>query len=262
MIVAILPLELHVERIRPGRSTATAGWQWTRARSSWRRCRPRTSWRSGAKPTTSMDAPARINPWRQFRGSFLPNWLLEVPERLLSARAKLTYGRLAQYAGRRGVAYPRQAELARSLGGSLRSVKRGLHELRRAGLISIAQAGDGKAARYFFHEHLWITRTPISARPRVAGLNDSARPRAARLKSPARKGRARPEESHKPEEIHRSRRARWARSDPHEIGVETLRPIGTLQALTGSRARSRWSALSTREERDDERRRRNQGRDP
>ena len=193
-----------------------------------------------------MDAPARINPWRQFRGSFLPNWLLEVPERLLSARAKLTYGRLAQYAGRRGVANPRQAALARSLGGSLRSVKRGLHELRRAGLISIAQAGDGKAARYFFHEHLWITRTPISARPRVAGLNDSARPRAAGLKSPALKvARARPEESHKPEEIHRSAAGRpvgAVRSRTKSVlkpSGQSVRLQGMLDGLTSTLAMER-----------------------
>ncbi len=154
--------------------------------------------------SVSTDAPARINPWRQFRGSFLPNWLLEVPERLLSARAKLTYARLAQYAGRRGVAYPRQPELARSLGASWRSVKRELLELRRTGLISVVQAGDGKAARYFFHEHPWLIRTPISARPQTAQLKTSARPQVAQLKSPALKdARARPEESHKHEETHR-----------------------------------------------------------
>jgi hypothetical protein len=100
--------------------------------------------------------PDRVNPWRLFVGAMVPNWLLERPE--LSLGAKLVYGRLAQYAGRRGYAYPRVTTLARAVGlKDKRQAQRYLKELREHGLLEVADySKNGAANRYFFLNHRWM----------------------------------------------------------------------------------------------------------
>jgi hypothetical protein len=95
-----------------------------------------------------------INPWSQFVGCFLPNWLLERPE--LSLGAKVTYARLAQFAGRRGVAIVRRHVLAAKLASSERSVGTYLTELADNGLIESNRPGLGKPNRYRFLRHSWM----------------------------------------------------------------------------------------------------------
>lgn len=102
-----------------------------------------------------MQPGERINPYRLFTGSFLPTWLLE--RRELSPGAKLVYARLARYAGKRGVAYPRQPVLAAEIGLGERQVRRHLTELRKCGLVAVLKGSRGKPSRYFFLAHLWIT---------------------------------------------------------------------------------------------------------
>lgn len=147
-----------------------------------------------------MDAPAatpeRFNPYTQFTGSWLPTWLLQ--RRELSPGAKLVYARLARYAGKRGVAFPRHATMAAEVGLSERQVRTYLGELRDARLIYSVQSGRGKPARYFFLTHVWITgQTRSSARQDAAGQKASARQDAAGQKSVAINDCARGlEESH------------------------------------------------------------------
>jgi Helix-turn-helix domain len=128
-----------------------------------------------------MQPGQRINPYRLFTGSFLPTWLLE--RRELSPGAKLVYARLARYAGKRGVAYPRQLTLAREVGLGVRQVKRHIAELRRCELVAVALSGRGKPARYYFLGHLWITGGEVARenpdRPHVAPQKPSARTHVA-----------------------------------------------------------------------------------
>jgi len=102
-----------------------------------------------------MQPGERINPYRLFTGSFLPQWLLE--RRELSPGAKLVYARLARYAGKRGVAYPRQSVLAAEIGLRERQVRTYLAELRDCGLVAALKGSRGKPSRYYFLAHLWIT---------------------------------------------------------------------------------------------------------
>lgn len=148
-----------------------------------------------------MDATRRINPFRMFSGSWLPSWLLERPE--VSPGAKLVYARLARFAGKRGVAFPRQATLAREVGLRERQVRTYLAELRELKLIECARGGRAaggasKVARYYFLAHLWITSGAFLDRQDAAGPNGLDRQDAAGPKTrPTKDARARPEESHR-----------------------------------------------------------------
>jgi len=73
------------------------------------------------------------NPWRTFCGSFIPNAILRCRE--LSSTAKLTFGRLSQYAGEDGEAYPSYHTLGQEIGVERRQAIRAVRELERFGLI-------------------------------------------------------------------------------------------------------------------------------
>lgn len=97
----------------------------------------------------------RINPYRLFVGSFLPNWLLCRTE--IGLGAKVTYARLAQYAGENGVAFPKLETLAAELGSSVRQVQRYIAELEEAELVEVQQPGLGQPNRYSFLRHAWMS---------------------------------------------------------------------------------------------------------
>jgi hypothetical protein len=146
-----------------------------------------------------MSATAeRINPYRMFTGSWIPTWLLE--RRELSPGAKLVYARLARFAGKKGVAYPRQATLAAKVGLPMRTLQRYVFELREFRLIFVRQGGgkgQGRPARYFFLNHVWITGAGFLATPRVAEPKALAMSKLAEPKRPPLNERARGlEESH------------------------------------------------------------------
>src|ERR1035437_5480160 len=92
-------------------------------------------------PPPAANAPAsrphRINPWRMFIGSMIPNWLQRRTE--VSQGAKLAYARLAQHAGEKGRCFPRQRTLATELGVSERTVREYLRELVEFKLIESEQ---------------------------------------------------------------------------------------------------------------------------
>ncbi len=95
-----------------------------------------------------------FNPWKQFTGCWLPNWLLEREE--LDLGPKVCYARLAQFAGRNGVAVIKQDVLARKLATDDRSVSRWLGKLRKAGLVHITRRGPYRPAEYRFLRHQWM----------------------------------------------------------------------------------------------------------
>ena len=102
-----------------------------------------------------MATSDRINPYRMFVGSFLPNWLLSRKE--LGAGPKLAYARLAQYAGKDGKAFPAIDTLAEELGKSTCQLYRDLKDLKTAGLIETEQRGLGQTNVYYFLRHAWMS---------------------------------------------------------------------------------------------------------
>jgi len=87
----------------------------------------------------------------------LPLWVLRVPNRFLSAADKFLFARLLAYWGRNRKCYPFQHTLARLLGKTTRSVKRGIARLVKAGLIEILPRHHTNAAnQYRFLAHEWM----------------------------------------------------------------------------------------------------------
>ena len=96
----------------------------------------------------------RFNPYKEFTGIWTPNWLMERKE--ISAKAKLVYGRLCQYAGPNGKCYPRRETIARVCGLSIRKVDRAIKELKKEKLIAVERQGFNKPNSYYFLIHPWI----------------------------------------------------------------------------------------------------------
>ena len=110
--------------------------------------------RRGRRAVTGSD-PERINPYRQFIGSFVPNWLLCRTE--ISHGAKLTYARLCQYAGKTGDCFPCQNTLAREVGVRGRTIRDYLAELEDQRLIERQHRGRNRSDAYYFLRHSWMT---------------------------------------------------------------------------------------------------------
>lgn len=110
---------------------------------------------TGVKSAVITGLVGKYNPYKLFVGAFLPNWILERTE--ISQGAKLTFARLAQYAGQNGVAFPKQSTLAAALGVSERHVHSYLKELINHNLIAVERKGLGQANRYTFITHPWMS---------------------------------------------------------------------------------------------------------
>ena len=113
---------------------------------------------SGEAQRVEQSAPALqvgqpFNPFGLFTGIFIPDAL--VRSTIISAGAKLAYGRLARYAGQDGKCYPAVDTLAAEIGLGGRQVQRYLAELERAYLIRrvIRYAGRAQTSNGF--EFLW-----------------------------------------------------------------------------------------------------------
>lgn len=102
-----------------------------------------------------VNVSEKINPWGLFFGAFVPNWLLARPE--ISFGAKACYARLCQYAGRKGIAYPKMETLGEELGICARQVSTYVSELEQAKLIVIeSRQKQGRSNRYSFLNHEWM----------------------------------------------------------------------------------------------------------
>ena len=73
------------------------------------------------------------NPWRIFVGCIVPNVITRRTD--LSPTAKLIFGKLCQFAGENGQAYPSYGTLAKEVGVERRQAMRGVKELVDFGLI-------------------------------------------------------------------------------------------------------------------------------
>jgi alkylated DNA nucleotide flippase Atl1 len=104
-------------------------------------------------PAPALQVGQPFNPFRIFVGIFIPDAL--VRSNVISAGAKLTYGRLARYAGQDGKCYPAVETLAAEIGLGARQVQRYLAELERVHLIRrvVRYAGHAQTSNGF--EFLW-----------------------------------------------------------------------------------------------------------
>ncbi len=126
-----------------------------------------------------MKTGDKYSPHGLFHGSFIPDWLME--DKTLSPGTKLVFARLAKYAGKDGVAFPKQSTLAEAVGLSERQVHSCLKELidrkyieaeRATGSARLAHA----ATRYRF---LWPDIAEMSLRTGKncsSGKEESAAP--------------------------------------------------------------------------------------
>ena len=96
----------------------------------------------------------RINPYKKFYGSYIPEWLMEREE--ISPGAKLCYARLIRFSGKDGKCYPKRDKIAQGIGVSERQVDRYIRELKNADLIDVHQSGLGRTNDYIFYEHEWM----------------------------------------------------------------------------------------------------------
>ena len=108
--------------------------------------------------------PGRINPWRMFVGSMIPNWLQ--CRREINQGAKLAYARLAQHAGKDGECFPKQVTLAAELGVSERTANEYVRTLVKFRLIEKERPGLGRSNRYYFLDHPWIYEGQPEVSPR------------------------------------------------------------------------------------------------
>lgn len=96
-----------------------------------------------------------INPYNLFQGAFTPSFILRRTE--LSQGAKNLYGRLNQFAGRNGEAFPSIDRLAYEIGVKRRQIFNYLKELTDHKLIHIQRRGHRKTSVYKFLEHPWMS---------------------------------------------------------------------------------------------------------
>ena len=93
----------------------------------------------------------RIDTYKLFHGSLIPNWILKWQKP--SANAKLVYARLSQYGNSSGEVFPGLDRIAEDSGMHRRTVDRAIKELKDLELIEVNRRGLGKTNEYYFLEH-------------------------------------------------------------------------------------------------------------
>jgi hypothetical protein len=112
----------------------------------------------------------------------------------VSPGAKLCWARLAQYAGRDGVAFPEQETLAEAMGVSSRQVKRYVAELVDAKLIRTDQTrGFNRQNHYYFLKHPWMSA--VVSPSKGPDVSPSSGPDASPSKGPDVSGPSKGRES-------------------------------------------------------------------
>jgi hypothetical protein len=96
------------------------------------------------------------NPKSHAPAIYIPCWLSQIPTSLLSYGAKMTYGRLSQWADNLGHAYRSSKNLAQEIGTSEKSIERYLKELRDKLLIGTYHPQAGGINHFEFYDHPWM----------------------------------------------------------------------------------------------------------
>ena len=96
------------------------------------------------------------NPKSHAPAVYIPCWLIQVPIKLLSLGAKITYGRLSQWSNEKGIVFRSAKQLADELGTSYRSIEDYIKELKEASLIGTYQPQAGGVNHFEFYQHPWM----------------------------------------------------------------------------------------------------------
>jgi hypothetical protein len=124
--------------------------------------------------TNSHSDKKYVNPYNNSPGAYLPNWMMRRKE--MSPGHKLCYARLTQYAGRNGIAFPKQETLAHELGVSVRQTRRYLEELEsNFNLLESVQRGKRTSNEYHFLHHDWMKEDDTKDFERVSSSQDGDR---------------------------------------------------------------------------------------
>ncbi len=98
-----------------------------------------------------------INPYKLFKGIFIPNFIKSRTPEELSSTAKLVYAELCKFSGENGKCYPSQETLASELGfKDVRQIRRAIKELKENCLIENKQRGWNQTSTYMFLDHKWM----------------------------------------------------------------------------------------------------------
>lgn len=96
------------------------------------------------------------NPKSHAPAVYIPCWLIQVPIKLLSHGAKMTYGRLSQWADEMGHAFRSAKQLGEELGTSHKSIEKYIQELKEANLIGTYHPQAGGVNHFEFYDHPWM----------------------------------------------------------------------------------------------------------
>ncbi len=96
------------------------------------------------------------NPKSHAPAVYIPCWLIQVPIKLLSHGAKITYGRLSQWANESGIVYRSAKQLSEELGVSYRSIEEYIRELKESDLIGTYRKQAGGLNHFEFYDHPWM----------------------------------------------------------------------------------------------------------
>lgn len=96
------------------------------------------------------------NPKSHAPALFISCWLIQIPVKLLSDGAKITYGRLSQWCNETGQVYRSAKQLAEETGKSERAIERYLKELRDVKLIGTFHPQAGGINHFEFYDHPWM----------------------------------------------------------------------------------------------------------
>ncbi len=98
-----------------------------------------------------MKVGEEFRPYKKFIGSMIPNSLMRYKE--VSDGAKLCYGRLCQYNGKKGDAFPSYESLGRELGVTRRTAINRVNELEEKGFVKVySNNGSTNCYKFLWHE--------------------------------------------------------------------------------------------------------------
>ena len=103
-----------------------------------------------------MNTKKLHNPKSHSPAVYMPCWLIQISDKLISSDAKILYGRLSQWSTADGDVYRSAPQLSEELGFSIRKIERNLKELRDVGLIGTYRTQAGGLNHFEFYEHEWM----------------------------------------------------------------------------------------------------------
>lgn len=127
------------------------------------------------------------NPKSHAPAVYIPCWLIQIPNSILSYAAKILYGRLAQWSNESGDVFRSYNQLAQEIGSSKRSINEYLRELRECNLIGTLQPQAGGLNHFVFYDHPWMHEKInqfLCYKSEIDPEQDSALPRAGFCSTP------------------------------------------------------------------------------